>query len=99
MFDEITGRAHFRKPLHVFIIAVGGKDKHLAGGAFLVICRVASKPLSEGITMSINTKLAEAAGQVHSLPAGFGFAHDFQIRFGGQKRAQTLPHNHVVINQ
>jgi len=40
----------------------------------------------------------ERPGQFHGLPARLGFTHGFDIRFRLQQRAESLPHNGVIVS-
>jgi len=50
------------------------------------------------MAISITTTSGLSPGQFHGLPARLGFTHGFDIRFRLQQRAESLPHNGVIVS-
>ena len=72
----------------------------LVAGTALRICRVASRPLSSGMAMSMTTTAgAQLPGQLHRLAAVLRLADDLDVAFGLQQRPKPLADDRVVIGQ
>src|SRR5437667_3181209 len=99
LFEQIACRTGLTELVHVFVVAVRGEDEHSGARERLEYLSRGFQAVEHwhGDIHHYHVGL-ERPGQFHGLPARLGFTNGFDIRFRLQQRAESLPHNGVIVS-